>query len=1115
MGKEQELLEASRTGNRAAVERLLGGKRLSGAGPGGATFGGVGLTGGVTSNHTLSSLLSIWRGPNVNCVDSSGYTPLHHSSLNGHKDVVEILLRNEAVTNIADCKGCFPLHLAAWKGDAHIVRLLIHHGPSHAKVNEQNVSEVKKYGPFHPYVNAKNNDNETALHCAAQYGHTDVVRVLLEELTDPTMRNNKLETPLDLAALYGRLEVVKLLLNAHPNLLSCHTRKHTPLHLAARNGHKAVVRVLLDALMDINYQTEKGSALHEAALFGKTDVVLMLLNSGIDVNITDNKGMTALDIVQELPSQKSKQIAALIKDHSTVRKEQEQIPVMHIPSSLNTEIQGGGITRALVDIHLDLDNICQTESPYEALYNAFSCHSLDSICSERSSDRDSLSFEATGARHKDKPPPPAKPPPEEDEEVEISRVRGGTTVSETLGSAPICQEEENPYELLVTAETKRLDNRGEQHLQEICCISQPQVRSRHTAPPQDQIRTLNRHGSSDLSSGHSDGESHVSEKPNSGQRRSSSGGWSLASAESSDSHMLQHFSGLLHGSSPICETKDPPLACEPSSIDGCRNGAVAHIELPLRRSLSKSDSDLLTCSPPSGTNGDDWNRSESLTNCSTVAGKRSLEKSPSFTSEWDEIDKIMSSIGQGIEFSQEQQFITGPSVPEQSVAHWLKSIGLQQYDGKLVLNGFDDVHFLADTMMDDQDLLDIGITDLNHRRQILWAAHSLPKPPVLSADLSISSWLRSLALQQYAPNFLSSGYASMETLQNLWELEIVNVLKVNLLGHRKRILASLAERPYEDPPQKPPRFSHLRCQDILSCGSSLVLGDQVTWLESERNWTAVAENTAEHQAVLVPAVECQDILSCGSSLLLGDQVTGFESERSWTAGAENTAEHQAILVPAVEEEPRLSLRPPNATTSYASLQNWQHQPEKLIFEFCSYEASYLGSMLIRDLRGTESTQDACAKMRKSTEQMKKIPRITLSISYRGVKFIDASNQNVIAEHEIRNISCAAQDPEDLCTFAYITKDLQTSHHYCHVFGTADVNQAYEIILTLGQAFEVAYQLALQAQKSQHPEDIAIRLSKPVPKPRGSIRRQTVETLEGGEHSMPTYGAASWAMDEKK
>lgn len=47
-------------------------------------------------------------------------------------------------------------------------------------------------------------------------------------------------------------------------------------------------------------------------------------------------------------------------------------------------------------------------------------------------------------------------------------------------------------------------------------------------------------------------------------------------------------------------------------------------------------------------------------------------------------------------------------------------------------------------------------------------------------------------------------------------------------------------------------------------------------------------------------------------------------------------------------------------------------------------------------------------------------------------------QNIIAEHEIRNISCAAQDPEDLSTFAYITKDLKSSHHYCHVFTAFDV-----------------------------------------------------------------------------
>lgn len=52
-------------------------------------------------------------------------------------EVVELLLKNEAVTNVADSKGCYPLHLAAWKGDQRIVRLLIHKGTTYPKLNEQ------------------------------------------------------------------------------------------------------------------------------------------------------------------------------------------------------------------------------------------------------------------------------------------------------------------------------------------------------------------------------------------------------------------------------------------------------------------------------------------------------------------------------------------------------------------------------------------------------------------------------------------------------------------------------------------------------------------------------------------------------------------------------------------------------------------------------------------------------------------------------------------------------------------------------------------------------------------------------------------------------------------
>uniref|UniRef100_A0A8C6ZD13 PID domain-containing protein n=1 Tax=Nothoprocta perdicaria TaxID=30464 RepID=A0A8C6ZD13_NOTPE len=190
-------------------------------------------------------------------------------------------------------------------------------------------------------------------------------------------------------------------------------------------------------------------------------------------------------------------------------------------------------------------------------------------------------------------------------------------------------------------------------------------------------------------------------------------------------------------------------------------------------------------------------------------------------------------------------------------------------------------------------------------------------------------------------------------------------------------------------------------------------------------------------------------------------------------------------------EPSITLRPPNEATASTPVQYWQHHPEKLIFQSCDYKAFYLGSMLVKELRGTESTQDACAKMRTAFKTLLHlIPKLIENVFFK---------QNIIAEHEIRNISCAAQDPEDLSTFAYITKDLKTNHHYCHVFTAFDVNLAYEIILTLGQAFEVAYQLALQARKGGHsstlPESFENKPSKPIPKPRVSIRKSVIDPSE--------------------
>uniref|UniRef100_UPI00398E44FD ankyrin repeat and sterile alpha motif domain-containing protein 1B isoform X9 n=1 Tax=Pristiophorus japonicus TaxID=55135 RepID=UPI00398E44FD len=1199
MGKEQELLEAARIGNVAVVEKLLSGKK--------------GLLGSGSSSIPLSSLLrkrflhsklsptSIWRGPNVNCTDTSGYTALHHAALNGHKDVVLKLLQYEASTNVADNKGCFPLHLAAWKGDMDILKILIHHGPSHSRVNEQN------------------NENETALHCAAQYGHSDVVAVLLEELTDPTIRNNKFETPLDLAALYGRLQVVKMLINAHPNLMSCNTKKHTPLHLAARNGHKAVVQVLLEAGMEVNCQTEKGSALHEAALFGKMDVVRILLEAGIDASIKDTQDWTALDILKDHPSQKSQQITALIQDYimqkmdlKATEEPGKQCPVPTPRTSISSpaaspshrvkgEVLTGELSKLLLEIResqdKDFDDLCQAVS---------SC-SMDSFTSAKISDDDVAKCENQLKHSKrDRPSPPINPP-QTDEEEEGEKSCGPARLWEAFtpcnGCRPLgfpilsqesetkkddqtldirlspsldsfpAEEEDNPYEFLATAVTKKPRSLEISRVSSgITAEVAPQVtvtapegnhQGKSTGPTPDcsppspdtalkniekVIRPQPKQRTSLISSQEVYRPSHVydqSEVSSSAGYASvnttppiSPANYSIGSMEGSDlieeslcqreasaeeelhdGHIPAQFAGLLHGSSPACESPENPyqlytkankefsndnalrikeptqeanlikansLQCPDETNEAqrlqtvsnasilnreskpqvvyktifhtkvnqndsdtfvstrtfrnndhwitstgeklgfedractlgrLRSGGKTLLELQLARNISKSDSNLITCSPIEEESRS--SRCESVSNYfkeSKQCTGRCLERTPSFTAEWEEIDKIMSSIGAGINIGLKGKHddASGPRVVFQTVGRWLESIGLPQYENHLLANGFDNIQFMGSNVVEDQDLLEIGILNSSHRQRILQAVRGLPRVKVIGYDAnsptSVADWLDSLELNDYIKTFLANGYTSMDLVKKLWEIELINVLKINLLGHRKRILASLGDRLHDEPPQKPPRTITLRAE--------------------------------------------------------------------WS-------------------EPSITLRPPNEATSSTPVQYWQHHPEKLIFQSCDYEAYYLGSMLVKELRGTESTQDACSKMRKSSEQMKKIPTIVLSISYKGVKFIDAANKNIITEHEIRNISCAAQDPEDLSTFAYITKDLKSSHHYCHVFSAFDVNLAYEIILTLGQAFEVAYQLALQARKGGHgpptmQDSLESKAGKPIPKPRASIRKSVID-----------------------
>ena len=69
--------------------------------------------------------LLLLYGANVNAQDSSGNTPLHACSLNGHAACAAMLLLHQADTALQTTRGDTALHLAAKWGDVDIVRLLL------------------------------------------------------------------------------------------------------------------------------------------------------------------------------------------------------------------------------------------------------------------------------------------------------------------------------------------------------------------------------------------------------------------------------------------------------------------------------------------------------------------------------------------------------------------------------------------------------------------------------------------------------------------------------------------------------------------------------------------------------------------------------------------------------------------------------------------------------------------------------------------------------------------------------------------------------------------------------------------------------------------------------
>ncbi|AZL15017.1 ankyrin repeat domain-containing protein [Rickettsiales endosymbiont of Stachyamoeba lipophora] len=145
--------------------------------------------------------------------------------------------------------------------------------------------------------------SQTALHIAAQRGHTETARILVQELTaDVNATDLYGNTALHYAAENGHTETVRVLVQElGADVEAIDKYGNTVLHFTAENGHTETVRVLVQDLGANATATNNNgqTALHYAAEREHTGTVQILAQLGTDVEAIDKDGKTALHYAAE------------------------------------------------------------------------------------------------------------------------------------------------------------------------------------------------------------------------------------------------------------------------------------------------------------------------------------------------------------------------------------------------------------------------------------------------------------------------------------------------------------------------------------------------------------------------------------------------------------------------------------------------------------------------------------------------------------------------------------------------------------------------------------------------------------------------------------------------
>ncbi|KAE8363431.1 ankyrin repeat-containing domain protein [Aspergillus caelatus] len=247
----------------------------------GAAVGSCDLLNAACSGSAAAVSLLLDKGADIQeKAYISEETALHVAVHHHHAEVVRVLLKSGAKTEVMNRYGYTPLAFAIGHSQEECINLLVEYG---ADIELVSLNWTGR--------------RESALCCAIEYNKAHLIPLLLQYRANIEAKGYEGKRPFHRAAMQGNVAALEALLTSGANKNARDALQQTALHHASLEGATDAILALLRWGLDIHARDKHGQTpLHKAPLSPYTDsstAYNLLVSHGADPEAKDNGGKSA------------------------------------------------------------------------------------------------------------------------------------------------------------------------------------------------------------------------------------------------------------------------------------------------------------------------------------------------------------------------------------------------------------------------------------------------------------------------------------------------------------------------------------------------------------------------------------------------------------------------------------------------------------------------------------------------------------------------------------------------------------------------------------------------------------------------------------------------------